>query len=42
MELSFCGMPLDVTCGVATRYNEVSAFFLVNWFTVSICLTEAS
>ncbi|EFO24367.1 hypothetical protein LOAG_04113 [Loa loa] len=22
MELSFCGMPLDVTCGVATRYNE--------------------
>uniref|UniRef100_A0A0R3RG51 DNA-directed RNA polymerase III subunit RPC4 n=1 Tax=Elaeophora elaphi TaxID=1147741 RepID=A0A0R3RG51_9BILA len=22
MELSLCGMPLDVTCGVATRYNE--------------------
>ncbi|KAM3722618.1 DNA-directed RNA polymerase III subunit [Dirofilaria immitis] len=22
MELSFCGMPLDVTCGVSTRYNE--------------------
>ncbi|CAG9538164.1 unnamed protein product [Cercopithifilaria johnstoni] len=22
MELSFCGMPLDVACGVATRYNE--------------------
>ncbi|KAL4003476.1 RNA polymerase III RPC4 family protein [Acanthocheilonema viteae] len=22
MELSFCGMPLDVTCGVATKYNE--------------------
>ncbi|VDN83827.1 unnamed protein product [Brugia pahangi] len=22
MELSFCGMPLDVTCGAATKYNE--------------------
>ncbi|VDO38652.1 unnamed protein product [Onchocerca flexuosa] len=22
MELSFCGMPLDVTCGVSAKYNE--------------------
>lgn len=27
MELSFCGMPLDVTCGVSAKYNEVIRFF---------------
>lgn len=33
MELSLCGMPLDVTCGVSTRQNEAYVLPL------TVCLT---
>lgn len=40
MELSFCGMPLDVTCGVATRFNEVIRFSPVYWLAPLVGLSE--